>query len=227
MRVVSIIALMFGTQLVYAQQADVDIALAGSQRCISLSGYHDWQFGKRKKLFVGVGARLSFYSGKDQYYVTAPAKLTSGERGPQVFFIPNITRNMDSLLVGKPAVLLSNIFLDLGYRFSDRLAVGFNIDLIGFSNGTKIRGTYINGDQRISVGANVSHFNVLLVSDNDIGSLNSELYAKYRLTDKLRLKAGFQFLFTEYKSDFKVQQSPEPNDRFRRKSLMAMVGICF
>jgi hypothetical protein len=68
-------------------------------------------------------------------------------------------------------------------------------------------------------------FNVLLISDNDHGTLNSELYAKYYFNEDWGIKIGAQFLFTEYTTDTEVQQFPEPNDRFRNKSLMLAIGV--
>ncbi len=203
---------------------DLDFGIAKSQTTVSISATHDWVFGKRQKLFAGVGGRLTFYTAHEQYYATAPAIITSGARGPQVFFVANIKENMDSLFVGRPAVAALNASINLGYRINGRFAVGFNIDAIGFSLGRKVNGMYINGNSRQTVDAKVTSFNALLVSDNDYGTLNSQLYLKYRPHKQFGLKAGAQFLFTEYTTDHDIQQFPRNNDRFRRKSLMAMIG---
>ena len=73
--------------------------------------------------------------------------------------------------------------------------------------------------------AKPSAFNILLISDNDRGSLNSELYGKYYWNEKWGVKLAAQFLFTEYTADTEIQQFPEPNDRFRNKSLLLALGV--
>ena len=131
---------------------------------------------------------------------------------------------MDTFLISKSNVFSINALIDLGYRFSEKFSVGFNIDAIGFSFGKERKGNYINGSQGQISLAKPTTFNALLTSDNDLGSLNSELYAKYKINEKWSAKAGLQFLFTEYTTNSQVQQLPEPNDRFRNKALMFMIG---
>jgi hypothetical protein len=46
-----------------------------------------------------------------------------------------------------------------------------------------------------------TQWNLLLTSDNDYGSLNSEFYAQYFIHKAIALKLGFTFLFSEYKTD--------------------------
>jgi hypothetical protein len=206
---------------------DVSLGAAKFQGSASVSVIRQWNLGKKKRLTVGAGLRATTFLGKNQYYVTAPAKLTSGETGPQVIFIENITSNMDSFLIKTAQVNSLNIMLDFSYRISDKLSLGFDIDVIGFSLGGTTRGNYINGSQGKMDNASPTSFNVLLVSDNDKGTLNSEFYAKYFLKARWGVKAGAQFLFTEYTTSHKVQQLPEPNDRFRRKSLLFTAGISY
>ena len=218
--------------IVYAQhRASTDqfieagFAAARKQGTFTAGYFYGWNLGKKKKATVGLGARATAYSGRNQYYITAPAKLTSGGTGPGVLFKENINANIDTFRVQSPQVNAVNLLINLGYHFSDKVFVGFSIDAIGYSFGSRVRGTYINGQQRMEERAEVTSFNILLISDNDKGSLNSELYARYRLNDRIRLKAGVQFLFTEYTTRTNVQTSPEPNDRFRRKSLLAGLGV--
>jgi hypothetical protein len=104
---------------------------------------------------------------------------------------------------------------------------GFNIDLIGFSFGGSKKGNYINGFEGGMENASPTEFNILLISDNDNGSLNSELYLKYYWNEKWGAKLGAQFLFTEYTTHTEIQQFPEPNDRFRNKSLMVAFGVTY
>ena len=205
--------------------ADASLAVGNAQGSLSVSLNYDKQLGKNGKVVVGLGGRLTSYLGRDQYYVTAPARLTSGGTGPTVIFKENITENMDTFLVRSPQVNALNFVLMIGYNVSARWMLRFNIDAIGFSFGGQRRGNYINGAQGSIESARPTAFNLLLISDNDIGSLNSELFARYMLNSKWGIKGGLQFLFTEYVTATEIQQSPEPNDRFRKKSLMLSAGV--
>lgn len=207
------------------QMAEAGFAAARKQGAFTAAYFYNWNLGKKKKATVGLGARATAYVGRNQYYITAPAKLTSGSTGPGVLFKENIEANIDTFSIQSPQVNTVNVLINLGYHFSDKICVGFSIDAVGYSFGSRVRGTYINGRQRQEERAEVTSFNILLISDNDKGSLNSELYARYKLNDRISLKAGVQFLFTEYTTQTTVQTSPEPNDRFRRKSLLAGLGV--
>lgn len=200
------------------------LAIGSGQAAISGALVHNWLLGKNRKFEVGVGVRLTGYLGRNQYYVTAPAELTSGSTGPGVLFKENIKANMDTFLIAKPGMLATNIMINLGYRFTSKISAGFNIDAVGFTIGTEKTGNYINGSSGSFTSAKPTGFNALLISDNDLGTLNSELYGQYKLNDKWALRAGAQFLFTEYTTETEIQTFPEPNDRFRLKSLMFMVG---
>ena len=208
-----------------ANSIDLGLAFGSSQGTFTGAYIHNWLLGKKHKFEVGVGGRLTTYIGANQYYSTAPAKLTSGSTGPGVFFKENITTNVDTFLIAKPRVLAVNAMINLGYRVTEKFTLGFNIDVIGFSAGSEKTGNYINGAQGQITTSKPSAFDLLLVSDNDLGSLNSEFYGKYKVTERLSVKAGFQFLFTEYTTDLKVQKFPEPNDRFRNKSGLFTAGV--
>lgn len=206
---------------------NLNISIGTKQGALAGSYCHNWFIGKNEKVIIGLGTRFTGFVGRSQYFVTAPARLTSDGTGPLVIFKENITANMDSFLLKKPGIYALNAMINLGYKLNSTLKLGFNIDLVGVSFGSRRQGNYINGQQSKIVNAKVTPFNVLLISDNDQGSLNSELYGDYTISDRWLLRAGFQFLFTEYTTASKVQLQPEPNDRFRKKSLMFMVGIGF
>jgi hypothetical protein len=211
----------------YSKFADVDGAVGNTEGSLAFSFNVDKSLGKKGKIVVGFGGRFTSYLGKNQYYVTAPAELTSGSSGPGVIFKENIEANMDTFLIKNAQVNSLNLLLTLGYNFSDRFMVRFNIDAIGFSFGKSTTGNYINGAQGSIESSEPTSFNLLLISDNDKGSLNSEFFARYLLNEKWGIKGGAQFLFTEYATDTEVQQFPEPNDRFRNKSLLFMAGVSY
>ena len=213
------------------QFADVTLGIGSSQFTGSASYVRNWKFGKRKRLEAGFGARFTSYFGNNQYYRTAPAILTSGKRGPGVFFADDILPNIDSVLFPKSQVNAFNITLNLGYNITKRIYAGLNIDLIGLSFGKKQNGVYYanNSATGVPVSAKPTTVNLFLISDNDKGSLNSEFFAKYKWNDSWSVKLAFQFLFAEYTTGAKVQTTPggEKNDRFRKKMSGVAVGVAY
>ena len=213
------------------QFADLTLGIGSSQVTGSLSYVHNWKVGKRKKWELGLGTRFTGYFGSNLYFRTAPAKLTSGKTDPTVLFSKDIEANIDSVLFPKAQISSLNLSLNFGYNFSKKFSAGLSIDAIGFSFGKKQSGIYYGNNYAtgVPVTAKPTGFNVLLISDNDKGSLNSELFARYKWNDSWGVKLGLQFFFAEYTTDTDVQTTPggEKNDRFRKKMAGVGVGVTY
>jgi hypothetical protein len=210
--------------------ADIMLGIGSGQTNLSMSYQFSWWFGQKQKLRMGVGARYNYFSATNKYFVTAPAKIVKGESGPAALFKEPIEANMDSVLLPWAKSSSLNVMVHISYAFTDKLRAGFNIDVIGLSYGVSIPGTYINGNAPDGiytkpVNASPSTFNLLLVGENDLGSLNSEFFVTYSLNEKWALKGGIQHIFMEYTTDTRVQQLPEPNDRFRITPTVACFGV--
>lgn len=204
---------------------DLSGSVGKAQGTGAISFIHYRGVGKKKNFEIGAGIRFTSYFAESNYFISAPARITSGKTGPAVFFIENIKTNIDSLLVPSSQLNAVNLSANFGYHISQKFYAGFNIDVIGFSFGTKKNVNYINGTIAVNSTAKPTAFNLLLISDNDIGTLNSEFFAVYKVNQKWSVKAGYQFLFTEYTTATKVQQIPEPNDRFRNKVSAFLLGV--
>jgi hypothetical protein len=206
---------------------DAALSSNGAQSSIALSWVKFHDITKRQRFKIGYGIRFTSQAGKDLNYATAPAILTSKQTGPQVLFSPIYYENVDTLFVTSTQHNALNISINLQYTIRQKLDIGFNIDAIGFSFGGKVNGKYVayqSTNNGTTQAASPTPFNLLLVSDNDIGSLNSELYGRYWFNPKWAIKAGACFLFTEYTTEKKLRLE---NDRWRNKSLMGMVGITY
>jgi hypothetical protein len=218
------------TRAAKEQSASFSTAFGENQFTTSLNYRYLWNFGKKKQWQMGAGARLTNNFGRRNYYITAPAKLTSGKTGPGVFFADQIIPNIDSVYFVKSQVNALNITVNFGYKINDKFSVGFDIDAIGFSFGGSQAGTYFgNGGTVAAANAKPTGFNLLLVSDNDLGTLNSEFFGQYNFNKKWSGKIGFQFLFTEYTTTNKIQTTPsgDKNDRFRNKSGQISIGATY
>jgi hypothetical protein len=206
---------------------DLAFASAGDQSAIALSWTKFHSVTKKHRFKIGYGIRFTSQFGKDLTYRTAPAILTSGQRGPQVFFAENIEKNIDTFSVASTQFNALNINIHLQYTIKEKYDIGFNIDAVGFTFGKNAIGTYTayqSADNGTMQAASPTALNLLLVSDNDIGTLNSELYFRYWLNSKWAVRAGASFLFTEYTTENKLRLD---NDRWRNKSLMGLVGVSF
>ena len=130
----------------------------------------------------------------------------------------------------RPFINALNATANLGYHFSDRFYGGINIDVLGFSFGRKSSAILTsNGNTATEPKAKPTAFNLLLTGDNDLGSLNSEFFLKYRIADKWSVKGVYQFLFAEYKTTSIYQTAPDGTtvDRFRNKANNFGVGVSY
>jgi hypothetical protein len=210
-----------------------DVALAfGQGFSPALSYSHLYGIGSKGAFKVGWGVRLtSFFSGSLQAR-TAPASLTSGKQSIAALFSEDIVSQIDTFNLAKAQTNALNAVIYLQYSLTPKLEVGFNIDAIGLTFGGRQSGTFrakqsdatgrANNDKVFTAKPTV--FNLLLVSDSDLGSLNSELYARYWVNDRIGVRAGLSFQFVEYTT---AQKLAFDNDRFRNKSLLPMVALSY
>ncbi len=211
----------------YNNNFEITFASNGNQSLGALSWVHFHSLTKKKRFKVGYGIRFNSQTGKKLYFTTAPASLTSKRNDPGVLFSKTYNENIDTFYVSKAQSQSLNISINLQYTIKGKYDIGFNIDGIGFSFGGKTTGKYIafqSPDNGTTQTASPTKTNLLLISDNDKGSLNSELYVRYWFKPKFAMKVGASFAFTEYTTENKLRLD---NDRWRNKSLMAMFGITF
>jgi hypothetical protein len=185
-----------------------------------------------KKFKIGAGIRLTSYFGGATDATTAPAKLTSGKASLAALFSESIPAQIDTFRLGSTQTNALNLNLHLQYSITDKLELGFNIDAIGVTFGGEQSGRFTArqsdatglANNGATVTAKPTSFNLLLISDSDLGSLNSEIYARYWFNDHWGLRAGLSFQFVEYKTSRKLAFD---NDRFRSKILLPMLAVSY
>jgi hypothetical protein len=204
------------------------IGIGKHQYTAALSWSHLHGLGKKKRFRAGYGIRFTAYAGKNQSFITAPARLTSRQTGPQVLFSKTYNESLDTVRFPSAQINMINLVIHLEYALLRKAAVGFTIDAFGYSFGSRQNGRLHSSikpsNLDVEQTARPTRYNVLLVSDNDIGSLNSELYIRYWVSKTIGLKAAFGFLFAEYTTDNKLIFD---NDRFRNKVSLAVIGISY
>jgi hypothetical protein len=210
-----------------------DLALSGAfGRLSAATGwYHLHAVGKKKKIHVGYGVRFTSFIGANKFYTTAPARFTSPVQNLGTIFSETYEHNIDTLATATAVTNSLNTVIHLQYDITHKLSAGFNIDAVGFSFGTSrkfniISSAYDPNQAPVQPGR-PTKLNLLLTSDNDIGSLNSEFYLRYSVNEKIGLRAGYTFLFSEYRTDKKLSfdDGRIMNDRYRYKAAMALVAV--
>lgn len=180
-----------------------------------LSGQVDWHLGQKRRIVVGTGLRFTGFLGSDVVFTSAPPDLAADPL------------NMDTLLAPTPYIYSLNAMINLGFNITPKLTAGFNIDLVGLSFGPKGTPTFISQGQEQQANVSPTPVNVLLVGDNDLGSLNSHFFAKYSLNEKWRVQLAYQFLFNELTTESTLQTVPSNNDRYRHKASQVFVGVTY
>ncbi len=192
----------------------------------------NYTFGLKKQYNLGYGARLTSYfsENKNLIFRTAPAKITSGKASLAALFSEDIKSQIDTLNFKNLQVNSLNFYLDLGYNLTKKISIGFNIDAVGLSFGAKQQAIFTANDSdfeglknnKQSFSAKPTSLNLLLISDSDIGSLNSEIYSKIQLNPKIGIRTGACFQFIEYSAE---QNLAFNNNRFRMKQLMPFLAL--
>lgn len=197
------------------QYVDLSFGFGNKQGAISAGYFYNWGVGKNKKFFIGTGVRFTSVYGTAINFTSAPSSL-AGDKLKE-----------DTLLAPKPSVNALNVLINLGYNITPKLQAGFNIDVIGASFGSQGSPSFISNGVIQATKAKPAGFNVLLVGNNDRGTLNSEFYARYRFTDKFGAKIAYQYQFTELVTSTKIQTAPVANDRFRNKAGLINIGFSY
>jgi hypothetical protein len=200
----------------------VDLSLASSLSsnalALSINRLHPIAF--KKRFSIGYGARFTGFYGQDNGYVTAPAEISEGN-----FLKLQNEEKLDTLYMSHASVGMLNLAIFLDFKITKRLSAQFNIDAVGFSFGASRTGRFEALSQEYSISeedASVTTANWLFTGDYDHGSLNSEMTINYLITERLLIRPGVSFLFTEFTTKNKLAFD---NDRFRNKTLMPMLAI--
>lgn len=213
-----------------------DLAISGGGTGFSpaLSFTQMFGIGKSNRFKIGYGIRVTSYFGGAANFRTAPAKFTSGTSSFAALVSDDIIANIDTFSVKSFQTNALNVSINIQYALSKKLEVGINIDATGKTWGSTVTGDLISKrnkrkfqDGSTTSSSNPETYNFLLVSDSDIGSLNSEVYARYWVTEKIGIRAGLSFQFVELTTEKKVEINGRLNDTWRYKTLSPMVAVSY
>jgi hypothetical protein len=202
----------------------------GKVNFIAAALQHDRYFLPKRKLVIGAGMRMTSAFGKQVDFITAPAILTSNKTGPAVLFAPQVNSQIDSIRIFAVRNTAFNFMGNIAYRLGTHITLGFNIDFVGFTLGGIKPAVQTDTDANsFSVITEPTKLNAMLISDNDWGTLNSELYAGYKIDDRVAVKVGLGFSFVEYTVQNLTQNinGKTKEARFRNKSAGLMIGLSY
>ena len=213
---------------------DLAVGSGGGGFSPALSFTQSWGLGKSNRFKIGYVVRATSYFGGKADFRTAPARFTSGKSSFAALMADDIVANIDTFRVNSFQTNALNIGIILQYALSNKLEIGVNIDATGKTWGGTVTGDLISKrnkrkfqDGSTSSPSNPETYNFLLVSDSDIGSLNSEIYARYWVTNKIGIRAGVSYQFVELTTEKKVEINGRLNDTWRLKSTMPIVAVSY
>ena len=190
---------------------------------------------------MGWMATFRTFYASDVNYLTAPAKLSRGKTGFYALDAPLIPANLDTLTMASA----SGTSLNLGVRAEIHVSIfdiGASADILGITLGRTRVGKYRSstglfvGTSRAGAdslhrftGGNVNQSakptiaNLQLLGDNSVGTLATEMYVRARVSQRCGIKAGYQWLTTEYTTS--TTNTVDGNSRFRSHSGLMYVAV--
>lgn len=222
-KIVFILLVLASTSGAYAQYRVNAGASAGAGATMFSMGVEREFNIVSKKFHINPGVRLSVYNGKNLDYITAPAKYTTNDTEVDTLSFRSVQNNF------------ANLYVRLGYDFSDKFSVSFDIDVVGVSFGSEQKYTDFRQGEALQnqpqlPSAHIENgqpttLNLLLIGDNDIGSLNSTFKLSYQVTKRMGIDLGAGLIFTEY--TIASKRGYDGNNRFRNKNMMGYIGASY
>lgn len=154
-------------------------------------------FSYHRMTNVGTSERLQFGLGGRATLMVGELRMLPLTNRPVPFSVH------DTLTISIAPVLL-NLVGHASWSFSERLSAGMNIDLFGVTAGGSRSGTYKENQsatpERVNAkpaGINIFGFAI----GDDRGSLNSEFYLGWKLSDKYTLRGGLSHQRVHYNTE--------------------------
>jgi hypothetical protein len=170
-------------------------------------------------LQVGWGVRASHLSAKDLDFTSAPSQFAK-----QV-------STTDTLQMGRATVTSLSFSVAAQISFFNRLDLGVSTDILGLATGGKRTGYHLGsaGFRKDSLNIHQTYqiakptgAAIQFFGNSQRGNLNSEIYARLRVSSNFGIKAGYVFAVNEYKTDNVLV---DDNNRFRARHNLFYVGL--
>lgn len=172
-------------------------------------------------LQLGLGVRLSMINGSDMQFLTADSELRKDDA------------NRDTFTVAESSTWSASLMFNGEYRLFEKLHVGINFDIIGYSFGSEVEGNFgpgqaaqNEGDQPImDAKARTSDKNVFLFGNPLSGSLNSQLFARYQVSPFFSFYGGMSYNHVQYNT--KEALGVKDHGQFKKQVVSPFIGLAF
>ncbi|QJD80264.1 hypothetical protein [Spirosoma rhododendri] len=203
----------------------------------SIQYYQLLNIGERKLVSLGWNFRLGAFYGDNIDCYTAPARLTREKTGFSALGAPLVPANIDTLRFDFVSMTSASIGVRAQINLG-RVELGASADLVGLTLGRTRTGRVTSSTGRYRVdstttspftGANAdqsarpSRLNARLLGDNNLGTLSTDVYARIRVSQRVGIKVGYQWLTSEVRMS--NRDVIADNDRFRNRSGLAYLAV--
>lgn len=223
---------------------DVGMAYSKDHYNPSIAYYQLINLGNRKLFSLGWTMRLGAFYGDNLNFYTAPARLTRDKTGFEALSAPLVERSIDTVRYDYVTMTSLNVGIRAQVNLG-RLTLGASADLLGLTIGRWRTGRYRSSTGLYTIqgttgrdSTNVTfqgdrafqrsyptRVNMRLLGDNDRGSLSTEVYARYNVSQRLGVKLGYQWLTSEM--TMQNRDIIADNNRFRHRSGLAYLALTF
>lgn len=185
---------------------------------------YTWGIGSKKQHSnIGAGVRMQSFFTKDRYYKTSSVELAQLNRG-----------GADTLFFNKIQNNTLNIYLTFQIHIKRGADIYFNTDIGGINFGGRKNGNFVSYETNPDFFTGNPNFPVvystqpyafnLNLANNSYGTIMSEVYGSFSITELLGWRIGAQYYRNEYVT---VQEVPYNGKRFSQNNWMATVGLTF
>ncbi|QKZ15326.1 hypothetical protein [Spirosoma sp. KUDC1026] len=216
---------------------DLGMAYTKNRYNPSIAYYQLISLGESKVFSLGWTARLGAFYGDNIDFYTAPSRLTRGKSGLGALGAPLVSENIDNVRFD----YMTATSLNFGIRGRINLGwveLGGSADLLGLTVGKRRTGLYRSANGRFNIdstrtqpfsGSNAiqdgspARGNLRLLGDNDQGSLSTEVFARFFVSQRVAIKAGYQWQTTEMR--MVNRDVVANNNRFRNRTGMPYLAV--
>jgi hypothetical protein len=185
----------------------------------NIAWHRESKINKKRTWHFNYGVRYTMAYSNKLAYITADPNIAKENSILGGLFAKDIPAHIDTITMGEHFNMGFNIFIGSSYYLSSKIQLGFNIDIIGLGFGSnQSPQSYLSADYdgiANMIIASPRMVNVMLIAGNDIGFLNSALYARYYFKNNQAIVLSVNHLISELKTNAKVVHSQY---RFRNVS---------
>lgn len=181
---------------------------------------YTWGIGHEIQRFnFGAGLRTNSFFTKKRYYKTASPELTALNPA-----------GADSLYIQKVQTNTLNAYFIFMFHIKKGVDIYFTTDIGGINFGDSRQAYFVSYETAPTIeDANKYKtepyaFNLNMWEDNSFGTINSEVYGNFSLSNTLRWRLGVNYMRNEYILNRDI---PLNGRRFSQRHYMVFTGLAF